>query len=198
MLINICNRIEVQKCTVFKIYKKILHSLKNTSRLLLSSFNYTTIFLRLVNLNYFSVILLADSYSLQLMVKEDITRLENLRARSYPCMYHVRKSSLRTWKNVYANYFSVKLIYQLENYLHCFNKTFFEVKVNVCSLNPPYFLSAALNRIVCSSIRLILFLNKTGCWNSHSELSCVSQISLCSPQSVMGRKKIEQKLFILS
>ena len=30
MLINICNRTKVQKCTVFKI-KKILYSLKNTA-----------------------------------------------------------------------------------------------------------------------------------------------------------------------
>ena len=67
------------------------------------------------------------------------------------------------------------------------------------------FLSAALNWIACTLIELILFLNKTACQNPHSEisevsakLSCVTQISLCSRQSVMGRKKIKQRLHILS
>ena len=38
------------------------------------------------------------------------------------------KALWRTWKNVYANYFSVKIISQLENYLYCFTKTFFAVQ----------------------------------------------------------------------
>ena len=67
------------------------------------------------------------------------------------------------------------------------------------------FLSAALNLIACTSIQLIFFLNKTVSQNPRTErsevsakLSCVAQISLCSCQSVMGRKKIEQRLYILS
>ena len=76
MLINICNRTEVQKCTVFKIYKKILHSLK-----ILHDYFYVVgvstlqpIFEAFVNLNCFSVIFLADFCSLLLKVKEDITQ----------------------------------------------------------------------------------------------------------------------------
>ena len=63
------------------------------------------------------------------------------------------------------------------------------------------FLSAALNLIACTSIRLIFFLNKTVSQNPRTErsakLSCVAQISLCSCQSLMGRKKIKLRLYRL-
>ena len=128
-----------------------------------------------------------------------------MRARSCPCTCRACKSSLMYTKNVYANYFSVKIISELENYLYCSLKRFFRYKINVCLLNPPYFLSAALNQIACTSIRLIFFLNKTACQNPHSErsevsakLSCVAQISLCSRQSSTGINKTEQRLYILS
>ena len=49
------------------------------------------------------------------------------------------KALWRTRENVYVNYFSVKIIPQLENHQYCFTKRFFQYKIEVCSLNPPYF-----------------------------------------------------------
>ena len=40
----------------------------------------------------------------------------------------VRVRIVHAEKNVYGNYFSVKIISQLENYLYCFTKTFFAVE----------------------------------------------------------------------